>query len=222
METAQFHKGNWLRLWNCVGIPRFHLWRPKVRVRYNNTSHCEVPTHSWWRRCPFLWFGAPHETLLQYVERKKLVCQAIWTTARDILSIIEQNMSSDITEKPGQEISRKANSRWRCWMTTEMKSRKRATAPLRTGSHYTSINFIEVGINRDKWSIGSKCWICKTQEYWTDECQTFLALRLEDRKRIAHESHACFSHACFSCLQAVCGKDHNLNTCRRRKPCIVT
>ena len=142
----------------------------------------------------------------------------------DMLSIIEQKMSSDMTEKPGQEISRKANSRWRLlalmtWMTTEMKSRIRATAPLsplRTGSHYTSINLIEVGNNRDKWSIGTKCWICKTQEYWTDECQTFLALRLEDRKRIAHESHAC-----FSCLQRA-EKDHNLNTCTRRKPCIVT
>ena len=96
------------------------------------------------------------------------------------------------------------------WMTTEIKSRMRATAPLRTGSHYTSINLIEVGNNHDKWSIGTKCWICKTQEYWTDECQTFLALRLKDCKRIAHESHAC-----FSCLQRV-GKDHNLNTCRRR------
>ena len=61
-----------------------------------------------------------------------------------------------------------------------------------------------------------RCWICKTQAHWTDECQRFLALNPEERVNIAQENHAC-----FSCLKRA-GRDHKLLTCSRRKRCTET
>lgn len=80
----------------------------------------------------------------------------------------------------------------------------------------TSTNLVEAGNNSEKRRIMNKCWICKTQEHWTNECQKFLALCYEDRNSIVQENHAC-----FSCLKRT-GKEHNLNTCRPRKQCTAT
>ena len=92
------------------------------------------------------------------------------------------------------------------WMSAEMKSRMRATAPL----HY-----VASGNENEKREIGNKCWICKMQAHWTDERQKFLALHHNDRKNIVQENHAC-----FSCLKRA-GRDHNITTCRQRKQCTV-
>ena len=99
------------------------------------------------------------------------------------------------------------------WMTAEMKSRMRATAPLRTGSNTHTIHHVVAGNKSENKTIGYKCWICKTQTHWTDQCQKFLAVNHNDRLKIAQENHAC-----FICLKRA-GRDHKLSTCSRRKQC---
>ena len=101
------------------------------------------------------------------------------------------------------------------WISAEMKSRMRATAPLRSVNNNHTVHYVAAGNESEKKKIGNKCWICKTQTHWTDECQKFLALHHEDRKNIVQENHAC-----FSCLKRA-GRDHNITTCRRRKQCTV-
>ena len=98
-------------------------------------------------------------------------------------------------------------------MTAEMKSRMRVTAPLRTGSSHHTIHHVNVtaGSRSETKSDSHRCWICKTQAHWTDECQKFLALNPEERIKIAQENHTC-----FSCLKRA-GRDHKLITCNPKE-----
>ena len=129
-----------------------------------------------------------------------------------MLSIIKQKMCCDDKKVWSRELNQPATLLGlRSWMTAEMKPRMRATAPLRTGSNTHTIHHVVAGNKRENKTIGYKCWICKTQTHWTDECQRFLALSHDDRLKIAQENHVC-----FSCLKRA-GRDHKLSTCSRRK-----
>ena len=99
------------------------------------------------------------------------------------------------------------------WMTAQMKSRMRATAPLRNGTSQHTIHHVATANKDETRNSGYKCWICRTQAHWTDECQKFSALNHHDRLKIAQENHAC-----FSCLKRA-GRDHKLSNCTRRKQC---
>ena len=99
------------------------------------------------------------------------------------------------------------------WMTVEMKSRMRGTAPIRTSNTHCSIHHIATGSIDETKGISNKCWICNTQTHWTDECQRFLAQNHENRLKIAQENHVCYSY-----LKRA-GRDHKLSTVSRRKQC---
>ena len=133
-----------------------------------------------------------------------------------ILSIIEQMCVDDRkvgsrdlekTKQPAMLLSLMT------WMTTEMKSRMRATAPIRTSNTYDSIHHVVTGNKVGTKGISNKCWICKSPTHWTDECHTFLVLDPENRLKITQENHAC-----YICLKRA-GRDHKLSTCSRRKQC---
>ena len=139
-----------------------------------------------------------------------------------MLSLIEQKMCVDDRKVWSRDLEKTNQPATllglMTWMTAEMKSRMRATAPLKTGSSHHTIHHVnETAGSRSETKSGShRCWICKTQAHWTDECQKFLALNPEERIKIAQENHAC-----FSCLKRA-GRDHKLITCSRRKRCTET
>ena len=134
-----------------------------------------------------------------------------------MLSIIEQKMCVDDRKVWSRDLEKTKHPAMllslMTWMTAEMKSRMRATAPIRTSNTYHSVHHVATGNKDETNGIRNKCWICKTQTHWTDECQKFLALDPENRLKIAQENHAC-----YSCLKRA-GRDHKLSTCSRRKQC---
>ena len=97
------------------------------------------------------------------------------------------------------------------WMNVEMKSRMRATAPIRVGSsgrrhvnHFTS---------DDGKPVWHKCWLCKTSSNWPDQCPKFTTLSIDDCIATAKANHLC-----FSCLKRA-GRGHTLDNCRRKQKC---
>ena len=134
-----------------------------------------------------------------------------------MLSIIEQKMCTDDRKVWSRDLEKTKQPATllslMTWMTAVMKSRMRVTALIRTSNISHSIHHVATG-NKDKTKgIRDKCWICKTQTHWTDECRKFLALDPENRVKIAQENDAC-----YSCLKRA-GRDHKLSTCNRRKQC---
>ena len=98
------------------------------------------------------------------------------------------------------------------WMTSEMKSRMRATAPLRSG--YQSLkNVGHLGYGEGKKAVNHKCWLCKVSTHWVDQCTKFMAMNASDRLKAVKENHGC-----YSCLKRA-GRDHNVSNCSRRRQC---
>ena len=103
------------------------------------------------------------------------------------------------------------------WMTIEMKSHMRATAPIRANSVHrrTVSHFRAEGKNNCDiiTPIRQKCWLCLHSNHWPDQCPKFAALSNEDRVKEAKENHVC-----YSCLK-LAGRDHKVANCCRRKQC---
>ena len=92
-----------------------------------------------------------------------------------ILSILEQKLCMDGRKVWSRDLEKRNQPAMlvglMTWMTTEMKSRMSATAPLRTGSSSHTIHHVAVESRSENKGSSHKCWICKTQGHWTDECQ---------------------------------------------------
>ncbi|CAB4004705.1 PREDICTED: uncharacterized protein LOC107337338, partial [Paramuricea clavata] len=128
-----------------------------------------------------------------------------------MLSLIEQKMCVEDRKIWARELERNekpANLQGLiAWMETEMKSRMRATAPLRNpsqGSRY---------VNQLSGGKPPKCWICDNLTHWVDQCEKFKSMSPEERLKTVRENHAC-----FSCLKKA-GRDHRASNCSRRKQC---
>ena len=135
-----------------------------------------------------------------------------------MLAIIEQKMCSD---------DRKVWSRFlettKChatlealmsWMTSEMKSRMRATAPLRSTKQSATHPYVnQISAIEEKRPANHKCWLCKMSTHWTDQCPKFRSMSPSDRLKAVKENHGC-----FSCLKRA-GRDHNASNCSRRRQC---
>ena len=106
-----------------------------------------------------------------------------------MLSIIEQKMCVDDRKVWSRDLEKTKQPATllslMTWMTAEMKSRMRVTAPIRTSNTHHSIHLVETGNKDETKGKSSKCWICKTQTHWTDECQDFWPwiLRIASRSR---------------------------------------
>ena len=88
------------------------------------------------------------------------------------------------------------------WMTTEMKSRMRATAPLRSTGQPSKlpVSHVRSDFNSPK---SHKCWLCQNSNHWIDQCRKFISLSPENRLKAVKENHACFS--CLSVLEETTG-----------------
>ncbi|KAK3735362.1 hypothetical protein QZH41_000452 [Actinostola sp. cb2023] len=131
-----------------------------------------------------------------------------------MLSIIEQKMCAGDRKVWARELELEKKPATLhgliTWMTVEMKSRMRATAPIRTSSNNTrAVHHVTTEYNNKQ----HKCWMCQNSTHWPDQCQKLTALTVEDRLKAAKENHAC-----FICLKQA-GRNHRSANCNRRKQC---
>ena len=135
-----------------------------------------------------------------------------------MLSIIEQKMCADDRKVWARDLEKEKKlatlNALLTWMSSEMKSRMRATAPIRTSStpHRRSVHYVRIDANNDK-SLKHKCWLCKISTHWPDQCQKFAALSIDDRIKQTKANHVC-----FSCLKRA-GREHRMDNCSRRRQC---
>ena len=137
-----------------------------------------------------------------------------------MLALIEQRMCGDDRkvwarhlESGGKEATL---TQLIAWMTTEMKSRIRATATLRNVGQPPRhpVNHVSPQDSSNRMNSSSpKCWLCQTSSHWVDQCRKFTLLSPQERLRVTKDNHACFS--CFKRT----GKDHRLSSCSRRRQC---
>ena len=103
------------------------------------------------------------------------------------------------------------------WMTTEMKTRMRSSAPLRSGTSKPRSQVHHVVQKQESTQYQPlqfhKCWICKSSTHWIDQCRKLISMTQPERFKLIKDNHAC-----FSCLKKA-GRDHNSKTCKRRKRC---
>ena len=135
-----------------------------------------------------------------------------------MLSIIEQKMCADDRKVWSRDLEREKKSATLSalmnWMTSEMKSRMRATAPVRSGGLPTRRKINQVNGNIENAEKNrNKCWLCKNSSHWPDQCQKFATMTFDERLQAAKENHVC-----FSCLKKA-GRDHRQANCSRRKQC---
>ena len=129
-----------------------------------------------------------------------------------MLAIIEQNMFYDdrkVWSRLLESTKSKATLEMLIsWMTSEMKSRMSATAPLRSG-YQPLKNVCHLRYGDGKKTTNSKCWLCKISTHWTGQCSKFIAMNPSDCLKAVKENHGC-----YSCLKRA-GQDHNLSNCSR-------
>ena len=102
-----------------------------------------------------------------------------------------------------------------CNATRTLKSRIRATAPIKTiSSQRRIVNHVRAENSSRGTPTRHKCWICSDSLHWPDQCPKFAVLSIDDRYRAVKENNVC-----FSCLKKA-GKDHKASNCSRRQQCV--
>lgn len=133
-----------------------------------------------------------------------------------MIAIIEQKMCNDDRKIWARHVEReKIEATLENiieWMTSEMKSRMRATAPLRNIQQPLRAKVYQFSTEQQQ-KQKSKCWLCPSSDHWVDQCYKFTVLSPDDRLKLVKENHAC-----FSCLKRA-GRDHRASSCTRRRPC---
>ena len=131
-----------------------------------------------------------------------------------MLAIIEQKMCCDDLKVWSRFLeTKKCHATLEAlmsWITSEMKSRMRATAPLRNSKH---LKVNQISTFEEKGTVNYKCWLCKTSTHCTDHCQKFTSVSTSDRFKAVK-----LNHGCFSCLKRA-GRDHNVSNCSHRRQC---
>ena len=134
-----------------------------------------------------------------------------------MLSIIAQKMCSDDRKVWSRDLEREAKLarllNLMNWMTVEMKSRMRATAPVRSSiPNRRSVNVV-YGETDSSGKIRHRCWFCNNSNHWQDQCEK-LAAKTVDERISATKTH----HVCFSCLKKA-ARHHRQANCGRKKQC---
>ena len=136
-----------------------------------------------------------------------------------MLSIIEQKMCVDdrkVWSRELQKDKKPASLKGLMdWMSIEMKSRMRATAPIRTTGNSSRLvhHLAKTNDGQNDNLSRHKCWFCKNSTHFPDQCEKIASLNHENRLKIVRENHAC-----FSCLKRA-GRDHRMSNCNRRRQC---
>ena len=108
-----------------------------------------------------------------------------------MLSIIEKKkMCSDDRKVWSRNLERQGGKatfeRLMEWMSVEMKSRMRATAPLRSSSNsLRKVNHLQAQGGEDTKQTNHRCWLCRNSTHWPDQCPKFAALSIDDRLKKA-------------------------------------
>ena len=129
-----------------------------------------------------------------------------------MLLIIEQKMCTDDRKVWSRDLERERKPATLQgllnWMSVEMKSCMRATAPLRSSStNQCTVHHVRTDGDNDMRPTNHKCWLCKNSTHWPDQCLKFAALSIDDQLKTAKENHVC-----FSCLKRA-GRDHRAANC---------
>ena len=136
-----------------------------------------------------------------------------------MLSIIEQKMCPSDRKVWSRELEREKKLATLInlidWMTVEMKSRMRATAPVRSVQNRRAV-YAAFGEKNNSRMTKHKCWFCSSSNHWPDQCEKFAAKSLDERIETARNNHVC-----LSCLKKA-GRDHRQANCNRRKQCTKT
>ncbi|CAB3977716.1 PREDICTED: uncharacterized protein LOC107334806 [Paramuricea clavata] len=134
-----------------------------------------------------------------------------------MLSIIEKKMCVDDRKVWSRDLEKDKKTAslhgLMTWMNVEMKSRMRASAPLRTSTKH-SINHLKQFQGGEDQFSNHRCWLCKTSSHWVDQCPKFSSLNHDQRLQCAREHHAC-----YSCLKRA-SRNHRMSNCSRRKQCM--
>lgn len=121
-----------------------------------------------------------------------------------MLSIIEQKMCADDRKVWARDLEKEKKpatlEALMNWINVEMKSRMRATAPIRVGTS-GKCPVYHFRYDSDK-SVWHKCWLCKTSSHWPDQCPKLISLSIDERIATAKANHLC-----FSCLKRA-GRGH--------------
>ncbi|XP_028416265.1 uncharacterized protein LOC114540191 [Dendronephthya gigantea] len=129
-----------------------------------------------------------------------------------MLAIIEQKMCVDDRKMWARDLEREKKEATleniMSWMTTEMKSRMRSSAPVRSQGQGRKWN-----VNYASEGERFKCWVCKTSVHWVDQCPKVEAMTPAARLQLMKENRAC-----FACLKKT-SKNHKASTCSRRRQC---
>ena len=138
-----------------------------------------------------------------------------------MLSVIEQKMCADDRKVWSRDLEREGKGATlqgvMQWMTVEMKSRMRATAPLRTNaSSNHSVHHVRTEGSFRGNSTWHKCWLCHTSTHWPDQCPRFAAMGVDERIKTIKENHVC-----FGCLKRA-GGEHRLENCSSKQRCAKT
>ena len=132
-----------------------------------------------------------------------------------MLSIIEQKMCADDRKVWARDLEKeKKPATLEALMNSinvEMKSRMRATAPIRVGSSgRCPVHHFRSDSDKPVWH---KCWLCKTSSHWPDQCPKFISLSIDDRIATTKANHLC-----FSCLKRA-GRGHTVDNCKHKQQC---
>ena len=111
-----------------------------------------------------------------------------------MLSIIEQKMCADDRKMWSRDLEREGKlaslKGLMEWMSVEMKSRMRATAPLRSSSNSPrKVNHLQAQGDEDTKQTNLRCWLCRNSTHWPDQCPKFAALSVDDGLKKAKENH---------------------------------
>lgn len=133
-----------------------------------------------------------------------------------MLAVIERKMCNEDLKVWSREIERLGGAATleglMKWMTSEMKLRMRATAPLRLSSSQQRGAVYQFSAEVPE-KTKHKCWFCEMSTHWPDQCTKFAALKYNERMEAAKRNHVC-----FSCLKQA-GRNHYAANCSRKKKC---
>ena len=139
-----------------------------------------------------------------------------------MLAFIEQKLCPDDRRVWSRELEREGTPATLEMLikrlSMEMKSRMRASAPPRSGSQRHSHRVHQITGRKEKLVEAKKwhkCWVCETSNHWPDQCPRLNEMKVEERKKLAKENHAC-----YACLKKA-GRVHFLQNCSRHCQCTI-
>jgi hypothetical protein len=141
-------------------------------------------------------------------------CDLVHLVKRSYNTLKEVGVPSDMDNSHMLSVIERNLSALMEWMTVEMKSRMRATAPIRSaGSSRRNVNHFAYEKEQKE---RHKCWLCNESTHWPDQCTKFGSMSVDERIK-----HAKSNHVCFSCLKRA-GREHKQANCKRRRQCTKT